>query len=121
MAQVYHTTHHPEAKPIYKGTQFVWFLYWLTAAFLAFRFFLRLVGANSQAGFTKFIYDVSAPLIAPFTGVLRPAQSGASAVEWSPILALVVYYLVAWAITRLLFISKPVSTPEAEHKLEREN
>ena len=86
-------------------------------ALLLLRFFLRLIGANPAAGFTNLIYSVTYPLVAPFLYVVRSPQVAGSTFEWTTLLALLVYWLLAWGIVRLLAMGRPVSTLEAEEKL----
>jgi uncharacterized membrane protein len=99
-------------KPLYRGTQIVWYILGIIEALLAFRFILKLLAANTQAGFTQFIYGVTAPFAAPFLSVFNISR-----VE---LLAMAVYWLIAWGIIKLLVIGKPVSTPEAAVKLEEQ-
>lgn len=116
-----HTTHStvkPNPKPLYRGTQIVWYVLWIVQALLAFRFFLKLIGANAAAGFTDFIYTLSAPLVAPFLFVIRSNSVQGNVFEWITLLAMVVYYVAAVAIVKLLVMGKPVDTFEAERKLE---
>lgn len=87
----------------------VWFLLWVINGLLAIRFLLRLLSANPAAGFTNFIYTVTAPLVRPFVGVIRSTTAGTGVIEWSTLLAMIIYWLVAWAIVRLVTISKPVA------------
>jgi hypothetical protein len=108
------------AKPLYRGTQIVWYLFGLLEALLAFRFILKLTAANPGAGFTDFIYNLSYPFVVPFINVFRTARVEGSVFEWTTLLAMVVYWLIAKGIVRLLVIGKPVSTPEAHQKLNRE-
>ena len=54
----------PTTKPIYKGIQIIWYLLGLIEALLAFRFVLKLLGANVGAGFVGFIYSITRDLIA---------------------------------------------------------
>ncbi len=111
----------PSTKPIYHGTQIVWYILGIIEALLAFRFVLKLLGANPAAGFTDFIYGVTYIFATPFLAVFRSSQiiSG-SIFEWTTLLAMVVYWLVAIAIIRLFLMGKSVSTPEAAVKLEKE-
>ena len=44
----------PTTKPLFKGTQVVWYVLSVIEVILAFRFMLKLLGANPEAGFTKF-------------------------------------------------------------------
>ncbi|MDP3991279.1 MAG: hypothetical protein Q8P63_03235 [Candidatus Nealsonbacteria bacterium] len=39
----------PTAKPLFKGTQIVWYVLSLLEALLAFRFMFKLMGANPEA------------------------------------------------------------------------
>lgn len=103
--------------PLYRATQVVWYILYLIEALLAFRFILRLVGANTAAGFTHLIYSVSQPFYQPFANVVRGLKVEGSVLDWNILLAMLVYWLIAWAIVRLFVMGKPVSTIEAEQKL----
>lgn len=117
-----HTTvvrhyHRPAVRPLYRGTQIVWYAFSVIEALLLIRFFLKLISANPGAGFTNLIYSVTYPLVAPFLYVVRSPSIQGSVFEWTTLLALVVYWLLAWGIVRLLAMGRPVSTMEAEEKL----
>ncbi len=107
-------------KPLFRGTQIVWYLLWLLEALLAFRFVLKLMGANPAAGFTSFIYAITWPFTAPFLAVFKSTTVQGSIFEWTTLLAMLVYWLIATAIVRLFLIGKTVSTPEAAEKLKDE-
>ncbi len=94
--------------PSSRGTRIVWYITGLIEVLLAFRFILKLLGANPAAGFSSFIYRVSYPLAAPFLNVFRVIHVQGTLFEWTTLLAMLVYWLIAWAITKLLLISKPV-------------
>jgi hypothetical protein len=111
----------PRTKPLYRSIQIVWYITGLFEALLTFRFILKLLGANPTAGFSSFIYGLSYPLAAPFLNVFRITQVKGSVFEWTTVLAMLVYWLIAWAINKLLLMSKPVSTPEAAEKLDEKN
>lgn len=99
----------------------MWYILGVLEALLAFRFVLKLLGANSGAGFTSFIYTVTYPFMAPFLGVFRISQiTSGSVFEWTALLAMAVYWLVAIALIRIFLMSKSVSTPEAAVKLEEQ-
>jgi hypothetical protein len=108
-------------RPLYRGTQIVWYILGLLEALLAFRFVLRLLAANPNAGFTNFIYVLSYPFVAPFLNVFRVNRIQGNVFEWTTLLAMLVYWLIAWAIIKLFIMGKPVSTPEAEVKLDRQD
>jgi hypothetical protein len=107
----------PTTKPLYRGTQIVWYILGLVEVLLAFRFVLKFLGANPDAGFTSFIYGVTYVFAAPFLSVFRITQIAGSVFEWTTILAMFVYWVVADGIIKLFLIGKTVSTPEAAVKL----
>ena len=111
----------PRTKPIYRGIQIVWYITGFIEAILAFRFILKLLGANPIAGFSSFIYGLSYPLAAPFLNVFGITQVKGSVFEWTTVLAMPIYWLIAWAIIKLLLMGKPLSTPEAAEKLDEQN
>jgi len=107
----------PTTKPLYKGTQIVWYILGLLEVLFAFRFVLKLTGANATAGFTSFIYGITWPFAAPFLAVFPRTVVQGSIFEWTTLLAMLVYWLIALAIIKLFLMSKTVSTPEAAAKL----
>ncbi len=107
----------PSTKPLYRGTQVVWYILGLVEAMLAFRFALKLLGANSTAGFTSFIYGVTHIFASPFLNVFSITQLEGSVFEWTTLLAMMVYWLIAFAVIKLFLMGKTVSTPEAAVKL----
>ena len=110
----------PTTKPLYKGTQIVWYILGIIEVLLAFRFVLKLLGANPAAGFSSFIYGFSKVFAAPFLNVFRVSYVSGSVFEWTTLLAMFVYWLVAVGIIRVFLMSKTVSTPEAAVKLNKQ-
>ncbi len=115
------STNSPSTKPLYHGTQVVWYILGILEAALAFRFLLKLLGANAAAGFTSFIYGVTSPFAAPFLRVFSITKVEGNVFEWTTVLAMIVYWLGALAIVKLFFISKTVSTTEAAVKLDKQD
>jgi hypothetical protein len=111
----------PTTKPLYRGTQVVWYILGVLEVILAFRFVLKLLAANPSAGFSRFIYTVSYIFAAPFLNVFDASKVEGSVFEWTTLLAMFVYLLIAWGIVKLFFMSKTVSTTEAATKLDKEN
>ncbi len=110
----------PSTKPLYRGTQVVWYIVGLIEVLLMFRFALKLLGANAGAGFTHFIYSVTRPMAAPFLSVFRISRVEGSVFEWTTILAMFVYWLIGWGIIKIFLMGKTVSTPEAATKLNEQ-
>lgn len=107
-------------KPLYRGTQIVWYILGLIEVLLAFRFVLKLLDANAGAGFTHFIYSATYVLAAPFLSVFRTSQVAGSVLEWATLLAMLVYWMIALGIIKLFLMGKTVSTPEAAAKLNNQ-
>lgn len=110
----------PTTKPLFRATQVVWYLFTLLEILLVFRLGLKFAGANPSAGFSSFIYSVTWPFAQPFIAVFRTTFVGNQIFEWTTLLAMVVYYLIAWGIVSILTMSKTVSTPEAAANLSDE-
>jgi hypothetical protein len=110
----------PSTKPLYRGTQIVWYILGILEVLLAFRFILKLLGANPTAGFSSFIYGVTYIFVVPFLKVFGISQVAGSVFEWTTLLAIVIYWAIAFAIVKLLLIGKTVSTPEAAKKLNEQ-
>lgn len=111
----------PSTKPLYRGTQIVWYVLGVLESLLVIRFALKLLGANAGAGFTSFIYNITYPFVAPFLGVFKISRIiEGSVFEWTTLLAMLVYWLLAVGIAKLFIMSRSVSTPEAAVKLEEQ-
>ncbi len=113
--------HSSTTKPLYRGTQIVWYILGIMEVLLLFRFILKLLGANGGAGFTSFIYGITYIFVAPFLSVFQISYVQASVFEWTTLLAMLVYWMVALGIIKLLLIGKTVSTPEAAEKLNNQD
>jgi hypothetical protein len=85
----------------------VYFIFGVIIAITALRFVLLLLGANASAGFTRMVYQLSAPLMAPFAAVFGETRASGSVFEWSALLAIVIYALVAWGIASLISAVTP--------------
>jgi uncharacterized protein YggT (Ycf19 family) len=85
----------------------VWFIAGLLIALLAIRFILALTGADPTVGFATFIYGLSSPFRAPFAGlfgapITYDGAVAAGRLEFEDLVAMLVYAVVAWGITKLL-------------------
>lgn len=112
------SSHAPSTKPLYRGTQIVWYILGIIEVLLAFRVTLKLLSANPGAWFTDVIYDASYVFVAPFQNVLQITQVAGSVFEWTTVLAMVVYFVIALAVIKLLRMGKTISTSEAAAKLQ---
>ena len=84
----------------------VYFLFGALQLLLAIRVVLRLLGANADNNFANIIYGLSEPLVALFASLLKnPMLSSTAVLEVTTIIAMVVYAIVAWLITRLIWLT----------------
>lgn len=102
---------------LYRGVQAVWYVLGLLEIVLAFRFLLRLFAANPDAPFTAFMYAFSGPFVYPFQSVFPALGSQGYVFEWTTLLAMAVYWLLAWGVIKLFAMSRPVSRTEARSAL----
>ena len=85
--------------------QFVDYLFYLIYGLLALRFLLALVGARQGAGLVRLVDGITAPIFAPFKGILpTPATDQGFAFSSSALLAILVYVLIHASIKGLLRI-----------------
>ncbi|MDO8498128.1 MAG: YggT family protein [bacterium] len=101
-------------KTIFRLNQIIWYILGFIEVLLVFRVVLKMLGANSSVGFTSFIYALTAPLAGPFSGILGISVTGSSMIEWSTIVAAVVYLCVAWGLVYLLDIIYPITSKDVE-------
>ena len=99
-------------KAIFRMYQVIWYILGVIEVVLAFRIILKFLGANSFSGFTSFIYAVSGPFAMPFEGILRTTVSSDVVFEWSTLIAMAVYAIVAYGIVALFQVVKPTNPQE---------
>lgn len=86
----------------------IWFIVGFINVLLAARVVLLLLGAQEDSGFVSFVYAISAPFAAPFYGMFAYQPTyGVSTLEVSSLVAMAVYTLIAWGLTKLLTLNKP--------------
>ncbi|MDP2692127.1 MAG: YggT family protein [bacterium] len=101
-------------KTILRSNQIIWYILSFIEVLLVFRLFLKMLGANPYIGFTSFIYSITSPLALPFRGVVGVSATGSSVLEWSTIIAGIVYLCVAWGLVYLLEIIYPITPRDIE-------
>lgn len=106
---------------LYRVTRVIWYIFYVLEALLLFRFILKLLGANAAAGFSNFIYTLSSVPLAPFRFVFGTNSVGGSIVEWSTLLAMLVYWAIVWGIIKLIIMIRPLDEREAEQRLEMQD
>ena len=91
------------------------FLQWLAVVLeigLLLRFILRLIGANSANPFAGFLYALTGIVLYPFANIVGSAsiRPPDQAFEWSTLIAMLVYWLIFYAIRWFLRIL--ITSPE---------
>jgi hypothetical protein len=96
-------------KTIFRFDQVVWYVLGVIEVFLVFRLALKALGANPVAGFTSIVYGFTNALVIPFKGILGVFVSGNSVVDWSTVIAAIVYLVVAWGLVYLIDLIYPIT------------
>lgn len=87
-----------------------WFLVVLEVT-LTIRFFLKLIGALEINLFVGFLYALTDIVLFPFSNIVNSLKlRSGQEFEWSTLIAILIYWLIFWAIRRFLRIL--ISTPE---------
>lgn len=106
-----HVVEDDVVNPRSTGESIVYWILNVIEIILALRLIFRLLGANPNNGLVSFLYNVSAPLVAPFVGIFRQPVTGSSVLEWSTVIAMIIYAIVAYLIIQLIRLSmrRPVT------------
>lgn len=102
--------------------QLIWVMVGVVDTLIGLRVFLKVIGANPDNPFARFIYSLSDLFAGPFAGLVPDVTSGKLVLEVSALVAMVVYALVGLLLDRLVwlaFIKPRARTIETEtHKRE---
>jgi len=98
----------------FRATAVVGFIVGIVDIVIAARFLGKLLGASAGSAFVNFIYQASAPLVAPFTGIFGDTGNKTNTFETASLVAIVVYAVIAWGIVVLIrIITAPKGTKPA--------
>lgn len=105
-----------QKKTLFHAYQVIWYIFGFIEIVLAFRFVLKLLGANPDAGFTQLVYGLSSPFAGPFLNIFHASANRGvettSFFEWSTLVAAVVYVVVTWGIIKIFKLGKPTDPSE---------
>jgi len=87
---------------VVRAKQILYFIFGAIEALLAIRFVLLALGANEASAFVRLIYGLSRPFVLPFQGIFGEPALGASVLEWSSLVGIIVYALIAYGLARLI-------------------
>jgi uncharacterized protein YggT (Ycf19 family) len=102
-------------KAIFKTYQVIYYILGIVEVLLAFRIVLKILAANPGNSIVSFIYSFSDPLALPFATIFGVTITKNTVVEWSTIVAMIIYAVVVVGIIKLLLLFKP-SSPNEVHK-----
>ena len=90
-----------------KLTRSIWWIFGVIEAVLGFRILLKLLAANPEAAFVRWIYQVSGWLLQPFEGIAPTPSMAPGTVDLPAIIGLLVYIVASWLIIQLLAVLFP--------------
>lgn len=117
-------TEHPQKvyekkKTIFRTYQVIWYILGVIEILLTFRVLLKMLGANINSPFVSLIYIITDPLAGPFNGIFGVGVNQQGALfEWSTLVAMAVYALIAYALIQLMQLVKPTTPQEVEQKVD---
>jgi uncharacterized protein YggT (Ycf19 family) len=98
----------------FRAAAVVWFVAGVVEIFIAARFLGKLFGASAHSAFVNFIYQVSSPIVAPFTGIFGDTGTRTNTFETASLVAIVVYAVIGWGIVVLIrIVTAPRGTKPA--------
>jgi hypothetical protein len=106
--RVVKTTQHEEGREqrvaTFKVTQLIWLMLGLLEAAIALRVVFKLIGVNAANSFATLLYNVTGLFVAPFASLTGAPQAGGMILEISSVIAMIVYFLIAWAFERIVYL-----------------
>jgi hypothetical protein len=103
-------------------TRVIWFVFGVIEVLIAVRFGLMLLGAQAGAGFVRFVYGASGIFMAPFVAIFKTqAVTGGSVFEWSALLAIAIYALIAWGLVSLIHAVGPREHSETVERVVQDD
>lgn len=87
-----------------RAMDLIYLIFGVIDGLLLIRLVLKLLGANTSAAFTQWVYNVTDFFLAPFHNLLPAIGNNNSVLEMSVIVAILVYALIAWVLARLMAI-----------------
>ena len=86
----------------YQVIRIIWTILGVLESMLGLRVVLKLIAANPDSGFAVFMYGITAPFIAPFSGLVGTPTSGGTIFEATTLIAMAIYALFSWMLVRIL-------------------
>lgn len=99
------------------GRNIVAAFFGLIEILIAFRFVLKLFGANAGNGFVKFLYTLTGYFVNLFKGIFAEVTIGSGKAVFEPasIIAIIIVAFIAWFIFRLMTPKKEQITDKTSY------
>lgn len=111
-----------QKKTLFHAYQAIWYIFGFIEIVLAFRFVLKILGANPEAGFSKFVYGLSAPFAGPFSSIFQASTTKGvettAFFEWSTLVAAFVYIVITWGIIKIFKLGKPTDPTDVVNTVD---
>ncbi len=107
IAQPVYRVEHPNGKrrmELAKWSQVITWIFFALEIALGFRVLLKIIAANPLNPFAQFIYGLTRPFVAPFTGLTVTPDVSGSVLEITSLIGMIVYGVLYWLVIRLIWI-----------------
>ena len=109
-----------QKKALFHTYQIIWYILGIIETLLIFRIILKVLGANPNSGFTNLIYSLSSPFAVPFQGILQISYEEGHVFEWTTLIAMTVYAILAFGLIQLFQLIKPTTPEEVEQTVDNQ-
>jgi hypothetical protein len=89
---------------LYRVSQFIWLIAGMLETLLGLRVFLKLIGANPEAGFSRMVYGLSELFVWPFNSLTITPVYGNMALDINTMIAMVIYAILALIVVQGLWL-----------------
>ncbi len=89
---------------LYRISQLIWLASGVLEAMIGLRVFLKLIAANPNALFARFVYAMTAPFLRPFAGLTVSPSADGMVLEISSLIAMIVYAVATWVLVQAIWL-----------------
>jgi YggT family protein len=89
---------------LYRVSQLIWLAAGVLEAMIGLRVFLKLIAANPNAFFARFVYAMTAPFLWPFSNLTVTPSAEGMVLEISSLIAMVVYAVATWVVVQAIWL-----------------
>jgi len=83
--------------------QVILLFFGIVEGLIGLRVVLKLIGANPDVDFARFIYNAAALFLAPFFGLVGSPAAGGMVLEVPSVIAMLFYGVVGWLLLRVIW------------------